>query len=299
MVFLDYIPIYLLVTAAIFSIAAIFISKIIDKTTILNTEEETFIQKYIKKLDKDLRQSRTGITLQQYMVIQIGCPALLAFVSYFLSDNKSIMIIMIAFGMLLPGTFLTLKKNSENKKFEDRFVRALAQMSASLHSGLTVEKAIDSVINCELLNEYIRDDFRKISSKMKLGLSISDAFYEFAEETGGKDAFDVATAITIMTELGGDAGEAVEKLQKNIESRLLYRKKRESMMTESKLIAIFSDVVPILILIGVYVFMPGTIESYFEKPILTILFVGILAVMFVGTIVVRKMLNSESPHVRG
>ena len=163
-------------------------------------------------------------------------------------------------------------------------------MAAALHSGSTVELAIDSVITCELLHESIRDDFRILSSKLKLGIPISQAFYEFADMTKSKDAYDVATAITIMVDVGGDAGVAVEKIQKNIEDRLLYRKKRESMMTESKLIAIFSDVMPILILAGTYLFMPDSINAYFQNNTMTLIFLALIAVLFIGSVVVHKML---------
>lgn len=50
--------------------------------------------------------------------------------------------------------------------------------------------------------------------QLKLGIPISQAFYEFADMTKSKDAYDVATAITIMVDVGGDAGVAVEKIQK-------------------------------------------------------------------------------------
>ena len=203
------------------------------------------------------------------------------------------MLILIILGAMLPNMFLMIQKGSADKKFEDRFVRALTQMASSLHSGMTVEQAIDSVVNCELLHESIRDDFRILSSKLKLGTSISDAFFEFAKDTENKDVFDVATAITIMTDVGGDAGEAIEKLQKNIEDRLMYRKKRQSMMTESQIIVLFADIMPIVILAGTYLFMPEVIKSYFESSVMTIAFLVIVAVLLAGSVVVHKMLGNK------
>lgn len=130
-------------------------------------------------------------------------------------------------------------------------------------------------------------------SKLKLGTSISDAFFEFAKDTENKDVFDVATAITIMTDVGGDAGEAIEKLQKNIEDRLMYRKKRQSMMTESQIIVLFADIMPIVILAGTYLFMPEVIKSYFESSVMTIAFLVIVAVLLAGSVVVHKMLGNK------
>ena len=287
---MDYIPIYLLIITIIACLSSIVITKIICKDTVLKASAPTILQEYFARLQHDLERSRTNITVQEYILMKLGCPAILSIVAYFISSDRSLMVIFIILGFMFPTMVLLIKKEQENKKFEDRFVRALAQMAAALHSGSTVELAIDSVITCELLHESIRDDFRILSSKLKLGIPISQAFYEFADMTKSKDAYDVATAITIMVDVGGDAGVAVEKIQKNIEDRLLYRKKRESMMTESKLIAIFSDVMPILILAGTYLFMPDSINAYFQNNTMTLIFLALIAVLFIGSVVVHKML---------
>lgn len=290
---MEFLHIYLLVTAALGSLCAILITKVIYKETILKGESPTFVQKYIDDLAHKLERGRVGITVQQYFVFQLGCPAILAFTAYFISDDRTLMLIFILLGFMMPSVYINLQKESEDKKFEDRFVRALSQLASSLHSGMTIEQAIDSVVNCALLNDAIREDFQTLSSKLKLGMPIGDAFYDFAKMTGNKDAYDVATAVVIMTDVGGDAGVAIEKLQKNIEDRLLYRKKRESMMAESKVIALFADIVPIVILAGTYIMMPDTIESYFETPLMTAVFVGIIAILLIGSIVVHKMLGNK------
>ena len=290
---MEFIHIYLLILAGIFSITAILITKITYKDTILKSSVPDFIQDYLKKLEHDLDRSRSKISLQEYFTLKIGCPAILAVTAYFLSDNQTLMLVFIALGFMLPTAFLLLKKGQENRKFEDRFVRALAQMAASLHAGMTVEQSIDSVVKCELLHDDIRNDFKILSSKMKLGIPIHQAFYEFAMMTENKDTYDVATAITIMTEVGGDAGNAIEKIQKNIEDRLLYRKKRESMMTESRMIAIVSDIMPLCILAGMYVFMPDSINTFFRSGTMTIIFIIDMIVLLLGSVVVHRMLENK------
>lgn len=290
---MEFLHIYLLIAAAVACVTAIFVTKVLQRTTILQGSGNTFIQQYLEILEYNLRRSKTGITVQQFLAMQVGCPALLAFVSFFLSDDRSLMLILIILGAMLPNIFIMLQKGNADKKFEDRFVRALTQMASSLHSGMTVEQAIDSVVSCELLHDSIRDDFRVLSSKLKLGTSISDAFFEFAKDTGNKDVHDVATAITIMTDVGGDAGEAIEKLQKNIEDRLMYRKKRQSMMTESQIIVVFADAMPIIILAGTYLFMPDIIKSYFSSSIMTIAFLVIVGILLAGSVVVHKMLGNK------
>lgn len=290
---MEYLHIYLLVTAALASLTAIGIAKVIQRNTTLNSGSQTFIQKFISDMEYKLERGRSGVTIEQYFALQFGCPAVLAFSAYFLSSDRSLMLIFILLGFMSPGMFVNLIKSSEDKKFETRYVRALSQLAASLHSGMTIEQAVESVVNCQLLHDSIREDFQRLLSKLKLGTPLAEAFFDFAKTTGNKDAYDVATAISIMVEIGGDAGLAIEKLQKNIEDRLLYRKKRESMMTESKIIALFADIVPIVILAGTYITMPDTINAYFEDTLMTIVFFSIIAVLLLGSVIVHKMLGNK------
>lgn len=289
---MSFLHIYLLVAAAICSIAAIGIVKVHDQRDVLDSGRKTYVEKYIAKVEHDLDRSRLGINVIQYFIMKLAVPGILAFASYFISDDRTLMLIFIVLGFILPDMIIKFKKGAEDLKFETRFVRALSQMASSLHSGMTVEQAIASVVNCELLHKTIREDFQLLASKLKLGIPISQAFYEFADLTDSKDAKDVATAITIMTDVGGDAGVAIEKIQKNIEDRLLYRKKREAMMTEARLIVLASDILPFIIIAGIYFFMPGTIQTFFESTTMTIIFIGIIVVLMVGSVVVHKMLDN-------
>lgn len=286
-------PIFLLIAAFTCCCLAIAIIKCLQKETVLQTDAPPFIKKYQKKISHDLSRSHLNMNLQEYFLLEAGCPVVLAVTGALLLKSWVVVLIFAVIGFLIPPILIAMKKSQENKKFEGRFVRALAQMAAALHSGMTVEQALMTVSDCELLHENIRDDFRVLYSKLKLGMPISNAFYEFAEMTESKDAYDVATAITIMTEVGGDAGVAIEKIQKNIENRLLYRKKRESMMTESKLIALFADIVPLVILAGTFLFMPDCIDSYFRTFATTAIFIGSVIMLIIGSIVVHRMLDNK------
>ena len=90
---MEFLHIYLLLAAAIACLTAIAITKVIHKTTLLPGNTPTFIQDYLRKLERNLDRSRTGITVQQFFVLQIGCPAILAFLSALISTDRSLMFV--------------------------------------------------------------------------------------------------------------------------------------------------------------------------------------------------------------
>ena len=288
---LEFLHIYLVVIAAAACVTFILIFKVNDKKKTLDTGEKTVVEQYIEKKQLELERSRTNITLYEYFAMKMGFPAGMAVAAYFISPNRTLMLLFIAFGFILPNLFISMRKGNEDKKFTDRYVRALSQMASSLHSGMTVQQAVDSVAECELLHDSVREDFRTISAKMKLGVSIPEAFYEYAQKTENKDVYDTATAIDIMLTVGGQAGDAIEKILKNIEDRLLYRKKRESIMAESNIVALATDVMPLLTIALMYIVLPDLMSVYLEDTTYTVLFITMIGAMLLGSIVIRKMLK--------
>ena len=291
---MEFLHIYLLATAGIFCAFGVLVSKVSSKRSVLETGKDNILQAYLKKKEHELDRSRTNITLQEYFLLKIGCPAVLAAAAYFITPDRSLMLLFIAFGFMVPNLVITIRKGNEDKNFTDRYVRALAQMASSLHAGLTVQQSVESVVTCELLHETIREDFKILLAKLKLGTPVDKAFYEFAEITGNKDAYDTAAAIDIMINVGGDAGVAIEKIQKNIEDRLLYRKKRESIMAEANILAIATDAMPIVTIGLMYVAVPDIMKKYFESTQGIVILVGLVGIMLFGSVVIRKMLKQTT-----
>lgn len=291
---MGYFVVILLAISAVYCFFGAFILKIASQKRVLGGKPDNFVYKGLVSLEKKLEHSGSSLTVSQYLAFQFIIPVLAGVLSGLFQDSILTAILLMVSIAMLPRLILAVKKSSEDRKFEDRYARALSQMASALHSGRTIGQAVDTVATCDLLDPQTQKEFMQISSKLKLGHPIPETFEEYAEETGSKDAKDVATAITIMLEVGGDPGKAIEKLQRDIENRLLYRRKRESMMTEGRIISIASDVVPILVLAGTAVLMPGTLQSYFESPLLLMVFAGMLVTMLVGSIVVHHMLDDKA-----
>ena len=66
---MEFIPIYLLVVAAVASVTALLITKVTVKETVLKSGRPTVIENYIRKLEHDLERSRVKITATEYIVM--------------------------------------------------------------------------------------------------------------------------------------------------------------------------------------------------------------------------------------
>lgn len=291
---MEYIQLYVLVGAIFFFLDLALIFAVISKKAKLDTKKEDMVTKFLKEKDRQLQRSKTGITLQSYLIALVSCPIALAAGCAFLLPDKPIMVFpALILGFFLPDLYVNTKKRQEDKLFPDRFAKALSQMSSSLNANMSFEQSIDSVVENTLMSDTIRDDFRVISSKIKLGTPIPQAFDEYAELTKDSDVKDTAISIRIMMDVGKDEALAMKEIQKSIEDRLMYRKKRDSMMTESKIMIMFGDWMPILTVGLLYLVAPGMLSAFFESGSMMLLFAGLIGMMLLGSLVMHKLIKQK------
>lgn len=283
---------YILVAAAFLCMFSIIVIIATSKKTIIeNNEQDSFIQKFVDSKKLKIERSRSGISLQQYFLMLIIIPLVLGTaLAIFFPTQPLFMIIGIAVGIFIPDAYVSYLQSNEEEAYSERFAKALNQMAASLVSGLSFEQAIDATVASELVHNTVKDDFKRLSASIKLGTPIVKAFYDYAEFTRNPDVYDVATAVSIMLQLGQKEGEGIKKIQKNIEDRLMYRKKRKAMMVESKLLVYAADIIPVLVIVMLATTSSSFFTFYFETTLYSIIFFGMLIWVAVGSIVIHKMM---------
>ena len=106
-----------------------------------------------------------------------------------------------------------------------------------------------------------------------------------------EDARDVALALSLQNELGGNEAKVVETVARNISNRIMLRREIKSLFADTNITILTMDVVPLLIIAGLLVSSPQYIEVFFETPVMTILFIGIIIFTAVGSVVIRKVVR--------
>ena len=282
----------MLVTAvymSIFGLATILVSG--QKTIIQTAEKKGFFQSFIEKKELKIRRSRANISMRQYFLMLILCPVVLGSVfAVFMPTQPVLMVCGLVAGICVPDLYVSYLQSKEEDAYSDRFAKALNQMAAALVSNLSFEQSIDAVVSSELVHPTVKDDFKRLSASIKLGTPIVKAFYDYAEFTRNPDVYDVATAVSIMLQLGQKEGEGIKKIQKNIEDRILYRKKRKSMMTESKILVYASDIIPVVVIAMLATTSRQSYMFYMESTENTLLFFGMLIWILIGSLVIHRMM---------
>ena len=134
--------------------------------------------------------------------------------------------------------------------------------------------------------------YRNINSQIKMGVKVYKAFADFAEETQSVDARDVASAIALQEEIGGNEAETIETVARTIADRLDNKTTIKSLMTDSKMMINVFMCAPVVLIAMLAFLMPDIFEYYTSSVIGAVTLVGLIAIMYISVFIASKMRKS-------
>lgn len=289
MIYQEFIPIIIALGAFFLLLAIAFILKIRSKKSLLGKNNQDFIDVFIQKRKTRLNSSMSPITWSKYIAILVLCPVALAAIGFFAFENKGYCFVLAVAGLCVPEIAVRITEKKHKEKFEEKYAVALRAFASALRSGLTIEQAIDNVGQNNFLDISIRNGFRQISSDMKVGIPLADAFQNFANENGSEDAADVAAVIAMQAQVGGSEARVITTIIQNINDRIMARKEIKALFADTSMLILIMDIMPFALLAILLFGARQMIEPFFESFGMTMLLVGIFVFTVVGSFVIRKI----------
>lgn len=267
-----------------------FIAKVHCSESRVNVGDD-FITVFLKDRERVIKKSGSRMAISTYLLILGISPLAVGAFVYFFSQNGLFSILMAFMGFLIPDIILMIIRNSTQKKYEERYARALNQMGSSLRAGLSIARAVEDVAQCKFVHPLMQKCFAKLSADLQMGLPVSEAFQRMADDCGNEDAQDVALAIAVQDTVGGHEADVVLSIAKNIEERIMMRREIKSIFAAtSAMVWMFDFIAPGTILYFC-ITSPSYIDTYFQDSIHILMFVIILCMPFVGSIINHKTLK--------
>lgn len=273
-------------------IASIFCLKVYNDRSVLEEEQDDIITRFLQKRQHMLQVNMPKITIKTYVILTLASPLVFGILFWISFPNKLFALLLAVFTVLLPDYLIRTIIDLRKKKYEEKYVRALKSFSAGMKAGLSIQQAIKEVMNNQFVAEEIREGFRQIDADIRVGISIEDAFYSFAEKADNDDARDVASAIAMQAAVGGSEAKVVESIAQNIEDRLVTKKKIRSIFSSTDFMVNAFDVFPFLAVIFLYIGLPNYVQPVLEDPIALIIMFALLGLTLVGSVAIRKKINS-------
>jgi tight adherence protein B len=230
---------------------------------------------------------------KQRFLITSGVLGAVGFGLVFSLDAGLISALAMGFAGALGFPLWTLKflKKRRETKFLQGFPDAVDIIVRGIKAGLPL---LDSMrVIAVDAPEPLCSEFRAIVDTQAIGLPLGEACGKLYERIPVAEANFFAIVISIQQKAGGNLSEALGNLSRVLRDRKKMKAKIQAMSMEAKASASIIGCLPPAVMGLVYASSPHYIELLWTEPMGRLMLACCAAWMFIGVMVMRKMINFD------
>jgi tight adherence protein B len=238
-------------------------------------------------LTEDLARAGLNITPAEYLLIRIGAVTLGTLVGLLRFGISIGPIILGVVGFLAPPLVMTYLQRRRQTMFNEQLTGMLQLLSNSLKTGYAIDRALETV--AAKSQPPVSTEFERVATEITLGTSVEDALSALLLRINSPDLEFIVTAILLHTRVGGNLAEVLDTISDTLRDRLQTKRDMSVLTAQSRASASIITGLPILLALGLYVFVPG----YFAPMTSTFVgyvLLGVAAVLIViGNVLIQRM----------
>lgn len=243
-------------------------------------------------LTEDLARAGLNITPAEYLLIRIGSVALGALIGLFRFGISIGPIVIGALGFVIPPLVVGYLQRRRQIMFNEQLTGMLQLLSNSLKTGYAIDRALETVASKS--QPPVSTEFERVTTEITLGTSVEDALSALLLRIDSPDLEFIVTAILLHTRVGGNLAEVLDNISDTLRDRLQTKRDMSVLTAQSRASATIITGLPVLLALGLYVFVPG----YFAPMTSTVvgyILLGIAGLLIlVGNILIRRMTALQS-----
>ena len=243
-------------------------------------------------LTEDIARAGLNITAPEYLLIRIGAVALGALVGLFRFGFSIGPIILGAVGFLIPPLVLAYRQRRRLNQFNEQLGSMLQLLSNSLKTGYSIDRALETV--AAKSQPPVSSEFERVTTEVTLGISVEDALSALLLRINSPDLEFIVTAILLHIRVGGNLAEVLDNISDTLRDRLQTKRDMSVLTAQSRASATIITGLPILLALGLYVFVPGYYAPMTSTWVGYVLlaFAGFL--ILIGNLLIQRMTSLEA-----
>lgn len=188
----------------------------------------------------------------------------------------------------IPFFRLFMQKKRRLKKFQAQLPDALELMARSLRAGHAFVGGLQMV--AQEFDDPMGLEISKTIAQINFGISVEQALKNLTERVDCQDLKFVTVSIIIQRESGGDLAEVLESVGSLIRARFKLAGQIRTLSAEGKISGVILAGLPIAIALTLAFINPEYLAALWTDPAGKMLVLVALAMMAVGTVVMKKMI---------
>jgi tight adherence protein B len=238
-------------------------------------------------LAEDLGRAGLNISPSEYLLIRIGAVALGLLVGLFRFGISPGPLVLGFVGFILPPIVVGYLQSRRRDLFNAQLAGMLQLLSNSLKTGYAIDRALETV--AEKSPPPVSTEFERVTTEIALGTSVEDALSGLLLRIDSPDLEFIVTAILLHVRVGGNLAEVLDTISDTLRDRLQTKRDMAVLTAQSRASATIITGLPILLALGLYVFVPG----YFAPMTSTVIgyiLLGVAAfLIIIGNVLITRM----------
>jgi tight adherence protein B len=195
-------------------------------------------------------------------------------------------------GFLLPPLVLSYLQRRRQNMFNEQLASMLQLLSNSLKTGYAIDRALETVATKS--QPPVSTEFERVATEITLGTSVEEALSALLLRINSPDLEFIVTAILLHTRVGGNLAEVLDNISDTLRDRLQTKRDMSVLTAQSRASATIITGLPILLALGLYIFVPG----YFAPMTTTFIGYVLLGIaagfVLVGNLIIARMTALEA-----
>jgi tight adherence protein B len=243
-------------------------------------------------LTEDLARAGLNVTPAEYLLIRIGAVALGALIGLFRFGISLGPIILGIVGFVVPPLVMRFLQRRRQNMFNEQLTGMLQLLSNSLKTGYAIDRALETVATKS--QPPVSTEFERVTTEITLGTSVEDALSAMLLRINSPDLEFIVTAILLHTRVGGNLAEVLDTISDTLRDRLQTKRDMSVLTAQSRASATIITGLPILLALGLYVFVPGYFAPM-TRTLVGYVLLGVAAfLVLIGNVLIQRMTALDS-----
>lgn len=243
-------------------------------------------------LSEDLARAGLDITPAEYLLIRIGVVGLGALIGLFRFGVSIGPLILGGIGYVVPPLVIAYLQRRRQLQFNEQLGSMLQLLSNSLKTGYAIDRALETV--AAKSQPPVSTEFERVATEVTLGTPVEEALSSLLLRINSPDLEFIVTAILLHIRVGGNLAEVLDNISDTLRDRLQTKRDMRVLTAQSRASAGIITGLPILLGLGLYIFVPGYYQPMTSSWIgyALLAFAGFM--ILIGNLLIQRMTALEA-----
>ena len=244
-------------------------------------------------INKFIAQTGLEISLYQRFIYIIGLFVLGLFLAllFFRFGPVMVYVFSLAFPIVVSFLIIRFLRDRRIKRFTKQLPEAIDIIVRSLSAGHPLTSAI-SLVSREM-PDPLGSEFGILSDQMTFGSELEQAMMNMYDRVGAPELNLLTVSVSVQRGTGGNLSEILANLGQMIRDRLTIKAKIKAISAEGRITAWIMLLFPFFLFYMILFLVPTYYDLVWESGYGTYIVVGCLIGIFMGMLVIRRLINFD------